>query len=41
MSFKKYNVYYKDRLLYEETALTRKEAVNKAKRYFYKEVQIG
>ena len=41
MSFKKYNVYYKDRLLYEETALTRKEAVNKAKRYFYKEVQKG
>ena len=41
MSVKKYNVYYKDKLLYEETALTRKEAVNKAKRYFYKEVQKG
>ena len=41
MSVKKYNVYYKDKLLYEETALTRKEAVNKAKRYFYKEVEKG
>jgi hypothetical protein len=41
MSVKKYNVYYKDKLLYEETALTRKEAVNKAKRYFYREVEKG
>ena len=41
MALKKYKVYYKDKLLHEVNALNRKEAVNKAKYWFYKKVEKG
>lgn len=41
MALKKYKVYYKDKLLHEVNALSRKHAVNKAKYWFYKKVEKG
>lgn len=41
MLFKKYKVYYKNKLLHQVNALSRKEAVNKAKHWFYKKVEKG
>ena len=41
MALKKYKVYYKDKLFHEVNALNRKEAVNKAKYWFYKKVKKG
>ena len=41
MLFKKYKVYYKNKLLHHVNALSRKEAVNKAKYWFYKKVEKG
>ena len=41
MAFKKYKVYYKAKLIHEVGALNRKQAVNKAKYWFYKKVEKG